>query len=114
MNESNSFSTFSIPQIDVEATSLNLKKIREDRNIKVSFIQKVFNFEYPQAIYNWENQKEKTLPRLDNLIVLAELYESYFTFLFVFRSLKQIVKNLYYLVDFFVLFVKLTITMINM
>ena len=31
--------------------------------------------EYPQAIYNWENPDDKTLPRLDNLVVLAKLYD---------------------------------------
>ena len=68
-------STFSFPVIDVEATSKNLKFLREERKIKVSELQKMFNLEYPQAIYNWENPDAKTLPRIDNLVALAKLYE---------------------------------------
>lgn len=67
--------TFSFPVIDVEATSKNLKFLREERKIKVSELQKMFNLEYPQAIYNWENPDAKTLPRIDNLVALAKLYE---------------------------------------
>ena len=66
---------FSFPVIDVEATSKNLKFLREERKIKVSELQKMFNLEYPQAIYNWENPDAKTLPRIDNLVALAKLYE---------------------------------------
>ncbi len=66
---------FSYPIIDVEATSLRLKALREQRNISVRELQGLFAFEYPQAIYNWENPKDKTLPRLDNLVVLARLYK---------------------------------------
>lgn len=67
--------SFSFPVIDVEKTSLKLKKIREKNNIKISAIQKLFNFDHPQAIYEWENPDSKTLPRLDNLVVLARLYD---------------------------------------
>ncbi len=66
--------SFSIPVIDVKATSENLKRLREDRGIKVRVIQKMFGMEYPQAIYSWENPDDKTLPRLDNLVTLAKIY----------------------------------------
>lgn len=66
---------FSYPIIDAEATSLQLKALREQRNISVRELQGLFSFEYPQAIYNWENPKVKTLPCLDNLVVLARLYK---------------------------------------
>ena len=61
--------------IDVEKTSLNLKKIRKKKNIKIGDLQKLFNFDHPQAIYEWENPDRKILPRLDNLVVLARLYK---------------------------------------
>ena len=67
--------SFSFPVIDVEKTSLKLKKVREKKKIKISVIQKLFNFDHPQAIYEWENPDSKTLPRLDNLVVLARLYD---------------------------------------
>lgn len=66
---------FSFPVIDVEKTSLKLKKIREKKNIKIGDLQKLFNFDHPQAIYEWENPDSKILPRLDNLVVLARLYK---------------------------------------
>ena len=66
--------SFSVPVIDVEATSQNLKRLREERCIKVSEIQKSLNMTYPQAIYTWENPNEKILPSLDHLVVLATIY----------------------------------------
>ena len=68
-------SDFSIPTIDVVATSQNLKKLREKNNITVAQIQKLFGMENPQSIYIWENPEKKYLPRIDNLITLAKLYK---------------------------------------
>ncbi len=67
--------SFSIPIIDVEATSQNLRRLREERKIKVSEIQKSLNMTYPQAIYNWENPDLKKLPNIDHLVFLAKLYK---------------------------------------
>ena len=64
-----------MPVIDVEATSQNLKRLREERNIDVTTLKELFNFNYPQSIYAWENPKDKTLPCLDNLVTLAKLYK---------------------------------------
>jgi transcriptional regulator with XRE-family HTH domain len=80
---------FSFPIIDVEATSLKLKELREQRNITVTELKKIFSFEYPQAIYNWENPSDKTLPRLDNLVVLAKLYELSIDELIVIKHLQK-------------------------
>lgn len=66
---------FSIPTIDVPATSQNLKKLRENNNITVAQIQKLLGMENPQSIYIWENPEKKYLPRIDNLIALAKLYK---------------------------------------
>ena len=66
---------FSIPVIDVPATSKNLKNLRESHNITVAQVQKLLGMENPQSIYNWENSENKYLPRLDNLVFLAKLYE---------------------------------------
>ena len=64
-----------IPVIDVEATSKKLKSIRVQHNLSVAQLQEVFTMENPQSIYNWENSDKKTLPCLDNLVVLAKLYK---------------------------------------
>ena len=66
---------FSIPTIDVPATSQNLKKLRKNNNISIAQIQKLLGMENPQSIYTWENPEKKYLPRLDNLITLAKLYK---------------------------------------
>ena len=56
--------SFSVPVIDVEATSQNLKRLREENHIKISRIQKLLNMAYPQAIYNWENPDDKNIALL--------------------------------------------------
>ena len=66
---------FHAPVIDVPATSKNLKSLRERRGITVSEIQNMFGMENPQSIYNWENPERKTLPCIDNLVLLAEIYK---------------------------------------
>ena len=66
---------FHTPVIDVSATSKNIKSLREERGITVSEIQKMFGMENPQSIYNWENPEKKTLPCIDNLILLAKIYK---------------------------------------
>ena len=68
-------SSFSIPTIDVQATSQNLKTLREKNNLTVAQIQEFLGMENPQSIYTWENANEKYLPRLDNLVTLAKLYK---------------------------------------
>lgn len=65
---------FEIPVIDVAATSNKLKALRVERNLKVSDLQNLFGFENPQAVYSWENETCKILPRIDNLVTLAKLY----------------------------------------
>ena len=68
-------SSFSIPTIDVQATSQNLKTLREKNNLTVAQIQEFLGMENPQSIYTWENPEKKYLPRIDNLITLAKLYK---------------------------------------
>lgn len=63
------------PVIDIPATSKRLKEIRENRGLKISDVQKFFKFEYPQAVYDWENPEKKTLPRIENLVFLAKIYD---------------------------------------
>lgn len=60
-----------IPTIDMVATGHNIKRIREARGITVKELQDIFGFGYPQAIYSW--QSGKSLPTLDNLVILASV-----------------------------------------
>lgn len=61
-----------IPTIDMKKTGQNIVKLREKNGLSVKDLQKVFGFGTPQAIYKW--QKGTTVPSIDNLIVLAEIF----------------------------------------
>ena len=65
---------FSLPVIDVQATSKRLKDIREEKGIAVADIQQMMGMQNPQSIYTWENPNRKYLPCLENLIALAKIY----------------------------------------
>lgn len=65
---------FSLPVIDVQATSKKLKDLRESRGLTVSDIQRMMGMQNPQSIYTWENPQRKYLPCLENLIALAKIY----------------------------------------
>jgi transcriptional regulator with XRE-family HTH domain len=57
--------------IDMVATGRNIEKLREAAGLSVRELQDVFGFSTPQAIYKW--QKGISMPKIDNMIVLAEL-----------------------------------------
>lgn len=61
------------PVIDQIATGERIKKIRKEQGFSVRDIQNVFGFDYPQAVYAWE--QGKNVPTVDNLLVLASLFE---------------------------------------
>lgn len=60
-----------IPIIDMDATGENIKRIRKSKGISVRELQDVFGFNNPQAIYKW--QSGKSVPTIDNLVVLASV-----------------------------------------
>ncbi len=64
---------FNKPVIDLTATGNKIKEIRKNKGFSVRDIQDVFNFEYPQAVYAWE--QGKNVPSIDNLLVLSRLFE---------------------------------------
>lgn len=57
--------------IDVKATGLNIRKLRQQRGLTVKDVQAYFGFEMPQAVYHWE--AGLNLPSVDNLYLLAGL-----------------------------------------
>ena len=61
-----------IPRIDMVNTGLNITRLRKANNLSVKEVQEVLSFNTPQALYKWE--RGLTLPTLDNLIILAELF----------------------------------------
>ena len=64
--------TFLRPVIDLEATGEKIKKIRKLSGYSVKDLQEIFGFEFPQAIYAWE--QGKNVPTIDNLMILSSLY----------------------------------------
>ena len=60
------------PVIDLRATGRAIKNKREAAGLTVQDIQNYFGFEYPQAIYAWE--QGKNIPSIDNLLVLSNLF----------------------------------------
>ena len=61
------------PVIDLVATGNNIRRLRLERGMTVRDLQRYFGFEEPRAIYKW--QKGESLPTVDNLYALGNLFE---------------------------------------
>ncbi|MCQ2584081.1 MAG: helix-turn-helix domain-containing protein [Treponema sp.] len=61
------------PVLDMQGTGEKIKSLRKFNKISVSALQEVFGMANPQAIYNWESGKN--MPSIDNLIVLAQVFD---------------------------------------
>lgn len=66
--------TFLKPVVDLKATGNQIKSLRIESGYTVRDLQDIFGFEYPQAVYSWEHGKN--IPTIDNLLVLARLFET--------------------------------------
>ena len=64
--------TFLRPVIDLKGTGAQIKRLRKLRGYSVHDLQVIFGFDYPQAIYSWE--QGKNAPTIDNLLVLSYLF----------------------------------------
>ena len=62
-----------LPAVDLAATGANILRLRIERAMTVKDLQRIFGFSTPQAIYNW--QQGKDLPTVDNLVILASVFE---------------------------------------
>ncbi len=61
-------------QINMKETGNNISRMRKEKGITIRQIQEEMGFNTPQAIYKW--QAGATLPSLENLVVLAEMFET--------------------------------------
>lgn len=61
--------------IDLEATSINIKELMASKGYNPREIQMELELESVQTVYKWINQKYKSLPSLDNMIMLAHLFD---------------------------------------
>ena len=64
---------FNFPTIDMVKTGQNIMRLRIQNGFSVKDLQDVFGFATPQAIYKW--QHGTALPTIDNLVVLAALFQ---------------------------------------
>jgi len=65
--------TITKPVVDLQSTGKKIKELRKESGLSVRDIQDLFGFEYPQAVYAWE--QGKNVPTIDNLLVLARLFQ---------------------------------------
>ena len=62
-----------IPTINMIKTGKNITELRKKAGLSGKELQEIFGFATPQAIYRW--QQGVTLPAIDNLVVLATLFD---------------------------------------
>ena len=62
-----------LPVINLEATGRRIEELRRAAGLSVKDLQEIFGFSTPNAIYKW--QRGMCLPTIDNLIVLAMVFE---------------------------------------
>lgn len=61
-----------IPVIDMKATGANIKRLREEKGIKMYNLQRIMGLNSTPAIYQW--QSGKRIPSIDNLLILSKLF----------------------------------------
>ena len=65
--------TMNFPTINLVATGQNIVRLRKAAGLSVKDLQDIFGFATPQAIYKW--QKGAAMPTIDNLVVLAMVFQ---------------------------------------
>lgn len=64
---------YHVPTIDMGKTGENITRLRLAAGLSVKELQDIFGFATPQAIYKW--QHGTALPTIDNLVVLACVFQ---------------------------------------
>ena len=63
---------FTLPTIDTIGTGMRIMDLRHKAGLSVKDLQNILGFATPNAIYKWQNGA--AMPTLDNLIVLASIF----------------------------------------
>lgn len=63
---------FTLPTIDTVGTGIRIMDLRKKAGLSVKDLQMMLGFATPNAIYKWQNGD--AMPTLDNLIVLAAIF----------------------------------------
>lgn len=79
---------FTLPTIDMGKTGQNIMRLRVQNGFSVKDLQDIFGFATPQAIYKW--QHGTAMPTIDNLVVLAALFQVHMDDILVTNSDLQI------------------------
>lgn len=79
---------FTFPTIDMVKTGQNIMKLRVQKGLSVKNLQDIFGFATPQAIYKW--QHGTAMPTIDNLVVLAALFQVHMDDILVINTDSQI------------------------
>lgn len=61
--------------INIEETGKKLKKMFKERGLTAKYIQQQLELESVQSVYKWISPNCKTLPSIDNLVLLAMLMD---------------------------------------
>lgn len=61
-----------MPTIDMAATGLNIKNLKNRAGLTVTDMMDVLGFTNPNAIYKW--MRGDSLPTIDNLVILADMF----------------------------------------
>lgn len=61
-----------MPTINMVATGMNITRLRKSAGLSVRDLADILGFATPQAVYKWQNGV--ALPTLDNLVVLAAIF----------------------------------------
>ncbi len=61
-------------RIDLIKTGRRISDLRKERDLSIKEIQYALGFNTPQAIFKW--LRGDTLPSIDNLVVLAEIFDT--------------------------------------
>ena len=77
-----------IPTIDMVRTGQNINRLRKLAGVSVKDLQEAFGFATPQAIYKW--QHGTAMPTIDNLVVLAALFQVHMDDILVINTNLQI------------------------
>ena len=77
-----------IPTIDMVRTGQNIMKLRQQAGMSVKDLQDIFGFATPQAIYKW--QHGTAMPAIDNLVVLAAVFQVHMEDILVINTEAQI------------------------
>lgn len=62
-------------EIDVEKTSLQLRRLFDERNVRVADARESLGLGSVQSIYKWFDVRNKTLPTVDNLVRISEMFQ---------------------------------------